>query len=208
MIGSYTIDVQPGRLPQKIASAFDDLLGNLVGADYTPIAYLGSKVVEGINHAVLAGQVLTTGNDIHNVVLIIFHEKPVKAEPDEHRVEVVEIRSLVSDGGQLGGLNVSPTLQIPVEAKEAFNKSLFGSKVVPFALLATQMVNGAKYVFAAETQMVVSPTAIQEGNTKRVCLVTVHANDKDIDIAPFLEGVPSGNLLQAGASSSLLVQWP
>ena len=54
MLGSYEINVQVGKLPQKVASYFDETMGKLLGAVYTPVAYLGSQIVAGQNHCFLA----------------------------------------------------------------------------------------------------------------------------------------------------------
>ena len=75
MLGSYNINVTPGKLPQKVATAFGEIFSNMVGAEYTPIAYLGDKVVSGVNHAILATQTMITGTDVHNVVLVVLNEK-------------------------------------------------------------------------------------------------------------------------------------
>ena len=56
MLGSWEVNVVTGGMPQKVATAFGELAGSLVGAEYTPIAYLGSQQVNGVNHAVLAEQ--------------------------------------------------------------------------------------------------------------------------------------------------------
>ena len=37
-------------MPQKVATAIAEL--NLIGAEYAPIAYLGSQLVNGVNHGV------------------------------------------------------------------------------------------------------------------------------------------------------------
>ena len=73
--GNWEIAIEIGRIPQKIASAIIDLEEKLVGAEYEPIAYLGSQVVNGVNHAVLAKQIITTGRDTENIVVLIFNEK-------------------------------------------------------------------------------------------------------------------------------------
>lgn len=213
MLGSYNINVQVGKLPQKIATAFPRIFGDLLGATYVPLAYLGSKIVSGTNHAVLATQTLLTGSDVHNIVVIVFNEKP-GADPTADNIRVVEIRSVVSDGGKLGGLSVAPVFEIPAEAQEAFDKNFqgfLGNKVTPFALLATQMVNGAKYIFAAETQLIVSPAAMAKGNTHSVSLVTVYSNYDQLEITPIITGTaPAGNLLGASAGNlaSPLGEWP
>lgn len=75
MLGSWDVKVVVGSLPEKVATAVGELGEKLIGAEYTPIAYLGSQLVNGTNHAVLAEQVLTTGRDTKNIVVLTFNEK-------------------------------------------------------------------------------------------------------------------------------------
>ena len=89
---------------------------------------------------------------------------------------------------------------------EVFNKNFagfLGSRVVPFALLGTQVVNGAKYIFAAETEMVLSKKAMGTSNTNKVCMVSVFSNYDMIKFDDIIEGVPSQGLL-----GMPLGEWP
>ena len=63
ILGGWNIGVVTGGMPQKVATAFGKLAEQLIGCEYTPIAYLGSQQVNGINHAVLAEQTVITGKD-------------------------------------------------------------------------------------------------------------------------------------------------
>lgn len=57
LLGGWNFDeVKAANLPQKVASAFTAVTGELVGADYMPVAYAGSQVVNGINHCIIALQ--------------------------------------------------------------------------------------------------------------------------------------------------------
>jgi hypothetical protein len=166
-VGSWNVDVVVGSLPEKVATAFAQL-NELYGAEYTPIAYLGSQVVNGTNHAVLAEQLLITGKDTKNVVLVIFNEKP-----GEMKLTLVNIERVVEGGFGEGGTVVDVKTNIPVDAKVIFDKTLagfVGSTVEPFALLATQVVNGVDYIFAAE----VTPVIDQVNAPKKVANVTVN----------------------------------
>ena len=179
MLGSWKIDVAVGSMPQKIASAIGKLQEQLIGAEYTPIAYLGSQQVNGINHAVLAEQLITTGKDVKNVVIIIFNEKP-----NEMEATLVNIERVIDQGGEMGGIAVDVKTDIPAEAQEAFDtafEGFVGSNVKPFAYLGSQVVKGVNYFFAAE---VTSVTA--EPETK-VALVTVNGMTKDIAFADLLD---------------------
>lgn len=176
MIGSYEVNVQTGRYPQKVATYFDEIMGKLLGASYEPVAYLGSQVVNGTNHALLCEQTVLTGRDTKNVVVVIVNEK-------DEGLSLVSIERVVEGGGELGGLAVDVRTEIPEEARAAFDKAFegfVGSKVEPFALLATQVTKGVNYVFAAE----MSP--ITENPVKNVALVTVNTLTGDVSFTDLL----------------------
>lgn len=54
MVGNWEVKVAVDAMPQKVATAFGKVFEGFVGAQYTPIAYLGSQIVNGENHAILA----------------------------------------------------------------------------------------------------------------------------------------------------------
>ena len=75
MFGSWGLDEFHGvKLPQKVASAFTAVTGELVGADYQPIVYLGKQLVNGVNYCVLAVQKLVTARSEKRLVKMIIHE--------------------------------------------------------------------------------------------------------------------------------------
>lgn len=165
MVGSWDIKVEVGKMPEKVATALGnmvDLVG--IGAEYTPIAYLGSQVVNGTNHAVLAEQLIVNGKDTKNVVVIILREV-------QGTVSLVSIERVVESGGELGGIKVDVQTEIPEEAQAAFDAAFTGftgSNIVPFAYLGSQVTKGTDYIFAAkETPVVMDPK-------ESVVLVTVN----------------------------------
>lgn len=188
-LGGYTVDVHTGGMPQKVESGFGRIFGELLGATYKPIAYLGSKVVHGTNHAILAEQNLITGKDIKNIVLIVLNEKP--GDVGDETFSIVSIEPFISDMGLAGGYTVAPSTDISAEAKEVFDKAFqgfVGSNVKPFALLATKIVKGVEYVFAAEMNMIVSPTVMKTSDTKSVALIRVFSDFSEIGIDTIIEG--------------------
>lgn len=178
-LGSWEVKVAVDAVPQKVATAIGELSEQLIGAEYKPIAYLGSQVVNGTNHAVLAEQTILTGKDTKNVVILIFNEKP-----NEMKATLVNIERVIEQGGELGGIAVDVKTDIPAEAKEAFDKAFegfVGSKVKPFALLGTQVVKGVDYMFAAEV------TSVTAEPVTKVCLVTVNGMTGDLAFADMLD---------------------
>lgn len=73
MFGEWVIKPSTG-MPQKVATAFSEKFGEIVGASYVPIAYLGEQLVNGKNHAILAEQTLVVNADVCNIVMIILNE--------------------------------------------------------------------------------------------------------------------------------------
>ena len=156
MTGSWNVNINVNGMPQKVASAMGKLNETLMGAEYDPIAYLGSQVVNGTNHAVLAEQTVITGRDTKNVVMVIFNEKP-----NDMELTLVNIERIIEGGAPMGGIAVNPTTVIPEEAMNEWNtafEGFVGSNVKPFALLATQVVKGTNFIFAA-TLTPVAPNA-------------------------------------------------
>lgn len=147
MVGNWEINVNVNGMPQKVATAVGKLNETLMGAEYDPIAYLGSQVVNGTNHAVLAEQTIVTGRDSKNIVMLIFNEKP-----NEMEATLVNIERVVEGGAPMGGIAINPTTVISEEAMEEWNtvfEGRVGIKAEPFALLATQVVKGTNFIFAA-----------------------------------------------------------
>lgn len=152
MTGNWKINVTD-NMPQKVATAMSKLSETLLGAEYTPIAYLGEQLVNGRNHAVLAEQVVTTGRDTKNIVMLIFNEKPNAME-----ATLVSIERVVESGAPMGGIHVNDTFDATPDAQTAWNEAFngfVGSKVEPFAYLASQVVKGTNYIFAATVTPVI-----------------------------------------------------
>ena len=74
-LGSWNIDdVKSTNLPQKVQSAFTSVTGDLVGADYQPVLYVGKQIVNGSNYCVLAIRTLVTPQPSKRLVKMIIHE--------------------------------------------------------------------------------------------------------------------------------------
>ena len=87
-LGAWNIDEMKGvNLPQKVQSAFTAVTGELVGADYMPVLYVGSQVVNGMNYCVLAKQTIITATPEYRLVKMVIN------------VDTKGIASLVSVSG-------------------------------------------------------------------------------------------------------------
>ena len=166
-VGSWDVKVVVNSYPQKVATALGNLKDELLGVVYEPIAYLGSQVVNGTNHAVLAEQTVLTGRDTKNIVVLIFNEKPT----DVDSATLVGIDRVVQSGGPLGGTSIDAKTEIPEDAMKVWENAFdgfVGSKVEPFALLGTQLTNGVNYIFAAK----MTPVTLEP--VSKIVLVTIN----------------------------------
>jgi len=168
ILGGWNVKVNTEGMPQEVATAFGALC-EMVGAEYKFIAYLGDQMANGINHALLCEQTLITGRDVKNIVLVTFRQT-------KEGTALSSIERVVSGGDVLGGVDVDAKVKIPDVAMEAFNKAFegfVGSDVKPFALLATQITSGIKFIFAAESATV-SETPVPK-------IVVVSVDGKAVD---------------------------
>ena len=69
-------DVKGCNLPQKAQTDFTAVTSDIVGAEYEPIAYLGSQTANGINYRFLALQKLVIPNSEKKFVKMIINEAP------------------------------------------------------------------------------------------------------------------------------------
>ena len=165
-VGSWNVSVSVNGMPEKVATAFSEIQGQLLGAEYTPIAYLGSQLVHGTNHAILAEQLLITGKDSKNVVLMILNEL-------DGKFTIANIERVLVSGGELGGTEIDVKTEIPEVAAKALKDAMggfIGASIKPFALLGTQVVKGTNYIFAAEVE------TVTKDSTPKVAIVK--ANDQ------------------------------
>ncbi len=76
ILGGWNLDDVKGcNLPQKVQSAFTAATSEQTGADFTPIAYLGSQTVNGTNYRVLAIMKYVVVNSEKKIVKMIIHEE-------------------------------------------------------------------------------------------------------------------------------------
>ncbi len=75
VLGGWNLDEIKGcNLPQKAQSAFTSVMGDLVGADYEPIAYLGSQIVNGTNYRILCIKTPVIPNGEKSIVKVIVND--------------------------------------------------------------------------------------------------------------------------------------
>lgn len=77
LFGGWNLDEVKGcNLPQKVQTDFTAVTSGIVGAEYEPIAYLGSQVANGTNYRILALQTSIIANPEKKFVRMIINEAP------------------------------------------------------------------------------------------------------------------------------------
>ena len=183
--GNWKIDVNVNGMPQRIATAFEKLKDTLVGADYEFIAYLGSQEVNGINHAVLAKQIVTTGRDSVNIVVLIFNEKAVRTETPTWVITPVAIERVLESGAALGGTTIDVDVVMDLESKtmkiwhDAF-EGYVGISMRPIAYLGNQVTKGIDYIYAATAE----PMNLE--GQKQAVIVRINPMERTVRVVNFL----------------------
>ncbi|MBQ7058493.1 MAG: hypothetical protein IJM83_04220 [Firmicutes bacterium] len=143
------------EIKELVAKATEKLLG----AEYTPIAFISSQLVAGTNYKVLCAITSVTPNaTAHYAVIVIYKDL-------EGNVEITSIldseAEVLAGEGMLGGWTMPETTDVTEEAKAALEKAaekLVGAEYAPVALLATQLVSGTNYCLLCEVTAV-APSA-------------------------------------------------
>ena len=72
---------EPAELPKEVSEAFDKAMEGLTGADYKPVLYMGSQLVNGFNYAVLCEQTTVTADPQTNLAVVYIYA-PATGEPE------------------------------------------------------------------------------------------------------------------------------
>lgn len=136
----------------EVKALLEKALDGMVGANYTPVAYLGSQVVAGTNHAIFC-RVAPVYPDAEETYVIVYLYEDL-----DGNVEITETidsnrNTDLSDRGLEGGWNLPESPDLTDEAKTALEKALegmVGATYTPVALLSTQVVAGTNYCILCE----------------------------------------------------------
>lgn len=195
--GGWDVNVKRDGMPQKVATAFNVLAGQLMGATYEFVAYLGTQNVNGVNHAVLAQQTVITGKDVNNAVVLVFNEKPGSMD-----VALTDIRRIVEAGGPLGGTNINMSLTMPKEAEDAFKSVAWvGAKITPIAYVGTKVTKGTDYIVIAEVTPVVKDSVME------LAIVTIKSMDKRFEFEKVFED-GEAEVARTATLGKPLGEWP
>ena len=143
-VGGWTEESSP-EVTDDVRALVERATEKLLGADYTPIAYLGSQVVAGKNHRILCKvKAVTPEAEAKYAIITVYEDLEGRAEV----TEILESEAATGIPGLAGGWNDPESPVMTEEASAALSKAadkLVGAEYTPIALLGTQVVAGTNY---------------------------------------------------------------
>lgn len=67
-------------LPEEAAAGYSEVMKALVGADYTPVLYVGRQVVAGMNHMIICRQTIAVPGRPEHLVEVVINSAPTTGE--------------------------------------------------------------------------------------------------------------------------------
>ena len=141
--GGYEIVNVPGsKLPQDAASAIGAANGNLLGATYNPIWYMGKQTVNGVNHLFIAEDIRATKNKDKSIVGLVINVPPGEG-------------ATKGEGAKIARIIESEKLTPDVQAAFAsVQKSLVGVSYKPVMYIGSQAVRGVNHYIVCEARTI------------------------------------------------------
>ena len=155
ILGGWTRAESP-VITDEMRELLKKALENLVGAEYTPVAYLGYQIVAGTNHRILCriSPVVPDAKESYAIVTIYEDLNGNAAITD---VKDFEVETNLQEELLPGGWFEPETPEVTEDAKNIFDKAmetLVGVNYVPVALLKQQVAAGMNYCYLCEAAVV------------------------------------------------------
>ncbi len=157
MVGGW-IKADSPVITEELAELFEKATGELLGAEYVPVAYLSHQLVSGTNHMFLARSTAVTENPIEYYTLITIYED---LDGNAEILDITETGVETNMNGMMGGWQQADTPEVTDDIAEAFGKAaekLLGVDYEPVAVLSRQVVSGTNYCILCESKVVAPDT--------------------------------------------------
>ena len=141
LLGGWTLKLESAeKLPQDLASAFGKLFGEKVGGSYTPVFYVGTQLVNGFNHKLIAERnMLVSGGKTIKDFAVVTINIPAGDIRGERATKVDETDAT--------------DFVLRDEIEKGIKKAMAdfkGSAIKPLLELGEQIVKGINYHFICE----------------------------------------------------------
>ena len=155
ILGGWTRAESP-VITDEIRELVEKAAQEMLGADYTPVAYLANQIVNGTNHAVLC-RVAPVVPDAQETYVVVYIYEDLEGNASIREAKAFETETNLSDEEMTGGWTQPESPEMTEEAQAAFEKAmetLVGVDYVPVALLSEQVVAGMNYCILCEATVV------------------------------------------------------
>ena len=144
-------------ITDEVKALFEKATEGMTGANYIPVAYLGSQVVAGTNHKVLC-RVSPVVPDAAETYAIVTLYEDIDGNVEISDVKDFDKETDLSGETLPGGWAQADSPVVTDVAKAVFEKAteeLTGVSYKPVALLSTQTVAGTNYCFLCEATVII-----------------------------------------------------
>jgi hypothetical protein len=156
IVGGWTPAESP-EVPAEVKALLEKAAEKLLGAEYEPVALIGSQVVAGTNYQLFCRITPVVPDAVPHYAIVTLYEDP------DGNASITDILESQAEGealpGELMGAWENPeSPDMTDEAKAALDKALeklVGADYKPIALLATQLVSGTNYSILCQVTPVV-----------------------------------------------------
>ena len=147
-------------ITDEIKALVEKASAHLTGAEYTPVAYLGSQIVAGTNHLILCRTRSTVDPDGAETYMFVTIYEDLDGNAQITQVIDTDLPTNIADlsGGWFQAESPEVTDEIEELCGKAFEK-LTGVGYKPVALLSTQVVAGMNYCILCRVTPVVPDPA-------------------------------------------------
>lgn len=156
--GGWQNSESPAITPE-LRTVFDKAMDGFVGVGYEPIAYLGSQIVVGTNHAFFCkAQVIYPNSLPYFAIVYVYEDLEGKAEIAEIASMTVygEMNENASTAAQLaGGWSFAEPQEDGMAAFEKASEYLTGASYTPIRVLSFQVVAGMNYCILCQAHIVI-----------------------------------------------------
>lgn len=174
-------------IPSDVMKAFEKAMDGLVGANYTPVAYLGSQIVSGHNYMLLCRVAPVTADPVETYAIVSIYED-TEGNAQMTNVSDFGVETYLGSEGMTGGWSQPETPELPDDVKEAFEKAAGMRTDIayhPVALLSQQVVAGMNYRILCEADDTIP------GYDMNYAILTVyHAADGSAEITDIVPLTP------------------
>ncbi len=91
MAGAWRFEeMEPCKLPQRVEIAFKEATEGLVGMSYTPVLYVASQIVNGMNYCIICKTVMETNPPKEGCKKVVIYQ-PL----DEGKARFIEVSDII-----------------------------------------------------------------------------------------------------------------